>query len=205
MIRVIISILLAFSCLVSNSQVIKANNNYRPFVTGGASCPFILSFTSVSNLTESPSGTWFETSALSDGNAKGTITIPVTDSARFQCEYQSSQNTDHFAICWDASSSLSPSYYATAKFVVFAYAGEYWYNYNLTGAVNSGISAADGDLFCLFRDVFGNVYFQYKRGTYWTNISLMEESNTSVFTQYISSSHEGDINYTMLNPKYCIY
>lgn len=204
--RLILLILFLISSLSGNGQVIKASVNYIPFtVAGSPSCPFALSFTSVVNLTESPSGTWWETSAFADGNAKGTTTITVTDSARFQCEYQSSQNTDHFAICWDANGSLSPSYYATSKFVVFVFAGEYWYNYNQTGAVNSTISAVDGDLFCLFRDVSGNIYAQYKSGAYWTNLSLMEEANTSVLTQYISSANEGDVNFTMLNPKYCIY
>jgi len=170
------------------------------------SCPTPITLTSVVNLTEDPPETYVIFPTLSsDGNAKVVQTITVTDSARFQSEYQSTSNTDHFALCWDANSSLATSYYSTAKFVVFVYAGYYWYNYNQLGATDSGIPAVNGDLFCLFRDVFGNIYFQYKRGTYWTNIQLMEEANTSVLTQYISAANDGTTAYSLKNPRYCIY
>ncbi len=198
------NIIIAFLLLLSNSLI--GQKYFLGVIKPAATCPVPVTFTSVVNLGEDPPETYVIYPTLSsDGNAKGVQTITVTDSARFQSEYQSASNTDHFGLCWDANSSLTTSYYATAKFVVFVYAGNYYYNYNQAGATDSGIAAVNGDLFCLFRDVSGNIYAQYKRGAYWTNLSLMEEANTSVLTQYISAANDGATAYALKNPRYCIY
>lgn len=187
------------------SQVAFSQKYFLGIIKPGATCPIDLTFSSSTNLVEDPPGTWVLTNPALDGNAKAIPTITVTDSARLQCEYQSGINTDHFALCWDANASLATSYYATAKFVVFVYAGEYWYNYNSAGAINTTIPAVNGQLFCLFRNSSGNIYAQYKPGAYWVNLALLESANSSVLTQYISAANDGATPFAMLNPKYCIY
>ncbi len=165
-----------------------------------ASCPAVLGIPTLINLTENSTGTYTVTSAASDGNGKTTETI--TADGYIYSEYQSSQNTESFAVVWDSLSTLTTSYWQTGKFVFFVYAGGYWANYDQEGAINTGIAAVDGDLFGLYR-TGSTVSARYYRSGSWTTARTFAGTHSTALYQYISSANDGSTQWRILNLKYC--
>lgn len=175
-----------------------------PGSLGYASCPYVLPFETRSNFTENTPGTYTLTSAASDGNATSSITLPAgVDSVYAYFEYQSADGFQS-AISWDTISTQSTPYYSQCKFNVFAFATEYWTQYNQEGAINATVSAVDGDLVGLIRRGT-TIYAAYYRGGLWHNLVQFTGSHNTTLYQYISSSNDGSTSLKLRNLKYCIY
>jgi len=202
--RIIIFLLLLVYGNV-NGQIINGSPSYRVrTVQAAPSCPNVLVFGTLSNLTENTPGTYTVTSAASDGNAKSSTTISGSaDSSYAYFEYQSADGFQ-FALGWDSLSTLSTSYHTTAKFLVFVFADEYWCNYDQEGAISTGVTAVDGDLVGFHR-IGDRIYAKYKRGAGWVQLRLFEGQHSTTINQYISSANDGSTNLKIRNLKYCIY
>jgi len=158
-----------------------------------------LDFTSLTNLQESPANKWIPVDNNLDANGKGTVSLPALTDGKFQCEIQSAQNTDSFAICWDPSNAIGESYWGTAKYVVFPKYGTYWTNDNQAGGVNSTIPHADGDLLRLIRT--GSVIkAQYYRGGSWIDILTFTGTDTGQLYYFAASAQDGTA-LSLYNPK----
>lgn len=158
-----------------------------------------IDFTSLSNLQESPANKWIPVDNDLDANGKGTVSLPALTDGQFQCEIQSSQNTDSFAICWDLSNVIAESYWSTAKYVVFPKFGTYWTNDDQAGGVDSTIPHADGDLLRLVRT--GSVIkAQYYRGGSWIDILTFTGTDTGQMYYFAASAQDGTA-LALYNPK----
>jgi hypothetical protein len=167
--------------------------------SGGGGGLTNLSFVSTTNLQESPAGHWIPINNNLDANGKGSVSLPASTDGEFQCEFQSSFNTEQFAICWDTSNAISESYYTTAKYTVFPIFGTYWYNDNQAGAIDSAIACVDGDLLRMVR-VGSVIKAQYYRGGSWSDIHTYSGTDTGQMYYFISSAQSGAL-LTILNPK----
>ena len=165
-------------------------------------CPTAVTFNTVVNITESPTGTFALTSAAADGNAKGNVSLAASTNGTFQSEYQSAQNTFRFALCWDVSNSIATSYYATAAYVIFVFSGNYWYNDNQGGSVDTGVPANDGDLFQLTR-TSSTIKAQYFRSSAWIDLITYTTTTSAQIFCFISASNNGSTILKSLNPKQC--
>ncbi len=185
---------LSFTGILGNTKISipKASSN---LVTSSGLTN--VTFTTLTNLQQSPSGSWIPVDNNLD--AGGRASIVLSGDGTFQAEFQSAQNTDSFAINLDVSNSLAMPYWGTARYVLFPKFGNYWFNDNQGGAIDSGIPHVNGDLFRITRTT-GVLKAQYFRGGSWTDIATFTGTNTNPLYFYIASAQDGTA-LKLLNPK----
>lgn len=201
--RIVIFLLLLSS--VANGQIINGSPSYRVrTVQAAPSCPYVLTFGTLSNFTENTPGTYTLTSAASDGNGSTSISLSgAVDSVIAYFEYQSADGFQS-AISWDTVSSQTTPYYSNCKFNVFVYADEYWCHYNQEGAISTTVAPVDGDLVGLIRRGT-KVYAAYYRAGMWHDLREFEGDHSVTLFQFISSANDGTTFLKIRNLKYCVY
>lgn len=196
--RIILTILSFFTFAMLAAQPGKVIAGMRKTIAAAEECPTIAPFTSVSNFTESPTGTWTPTSSASDGNAKGPAIGP---GGYIQASTTDLNSNNLNTLCVDGSSSISASYYTTAACVVFVYYTDYYVNDGQGGSMIAE-PYVDGDDFRLWNDA-GTIKAQYNRGAGWVTFytfSTTYGSNT-VYT-YMSSATDASVG-KLEDVKYC--
>jgi hypothetical protein len=178
-------------------------NNSISSTVGGCPGMVVLPFQTLSNLTESPTGTFPVTNNTLDANGKNTTdSLAASTNGQFQVDMDFTVSTNQTVICWDVSNSLATHYYQTARYVTFV-STNYFYNDNQVGAVDTGILAITGDILGLVRTGTNTIAARYYRSGAWTTLFTFTGTQTGQLFYYISSAALGATQ-KILNPKKCV-
>lgn len=166
---------------------------------GGASCPFDATFSSTTNWTESPAGTW---GPISGNNGEGIqSSFSIAGDGYIYATYDGTINTYNTAIFLTASESPATPYYSDVEYGLYVNSGD-TYSTAIGGVFTDlEIAVASGDLFRVIR-TGTTVKAQYFRSGSWTDLHTYTTGESNPLYYGASSADPGWV-VRCVNPKYC--